>query len=138
MNPLTQEVFADQPPEVNWAGVDYDGLLNFGIATNQGITSASGQWRGFHRVGFSFKDSGFAIETSIFRNGIIVSRISSDILADVVFRNGTKLNSRLNTSAAIHENSNHVYLFNQKLYLVSSKNIGIDQVPIGITELTHD
>jgi len=41
MNPLTQEVFAGQPDEVNWAGVDYDGLLNFGIATNQGITSES-------------------------------------------------------------------------------------------------
>lgn len=35
---LTQEVFNNQPKEVNWCGVDYDGLLKFGIATNPRYT----------------------------------------------------------------------------------------------------
>ena len=31
---LTQDIFDNQPETVNWAGVDYDGLLHFGIAIN--------------------------------------------------------------------------------------------------------
>jgi hypothetical protein len=48
---LTQEVFKEQPKEVDWCGVDYDGKLSFGIAENPRYTWASERWRGFVLIG---------------------------------------------------------------------------------------
>lgn len=56
---LNQEIFNNQPQEVNWAGVDYDGTLNFGIAINPRYTWASEQWRGFEQIGDSVTESGY-------------------------------------------------------------------------------
>jgi len=67
MKELTQEVFNGQPKEVDWAGVDYDGLLSFGKAINPRYTWASERWRGFDKIGESIKNSGFKPLTSIRR-----------------------------------------------------------------------
>jgi len=56
---LTQEIFNGQPPEVDWAGVDYDGLLSFGKAINPRYTWASERWRGFDLIGEPIVDSGY-------------------------------------------------------------------------------
>jgi hypothetical protein len=56
---LSQEIFNNQPKEVNWAGIDYDGTLNFGIAINPRYTWASEQWRGFEQIGDSVTKSGY-------------------------------------------------------------------------------
>jgi hypothetical protein len=64
---LTQDVFKNQPPEVDWAGVDYDGLLKFGKATNPRYTWASERWRGFEDIGPRVENSGFKPLTSIKR-----------------------------------------------------------------------
>lgn len=48
---LTQKVFDGQPDNVNWAGVDYDGLLHFGVAINPRTSWASERWRGFEEIG---------------------------------------------------------------------------------------
>jgi hypothetical protein len=64
---LTQEVFNNQPPEVDWAGVDYDGLLKFGRAINPRYTWASESWRGYEPIGEEVEDSGFMPLTSIRR-----------------------------------------------------------------------
>lgn len=64
---LTQEIFNGRPKEVNWAGVDYDGLLSFGKATNPRYTWASEIWRGFEKIGETIKNSGFKPLTSIRR-----------------------------------------------------------------------
>lgn len=65
MKPLTQEIFIGQPIEVDFACVDYDGLLHFGKAINPRYTYASERWRGFDKIGDSVKDSGFEPLTSI-------------------------------------------------------------------------
>ncbi len=64
---LTQDVFKNQPAEVDWAGVDYDGSLNFGIAMNPRYTWASERYRGFKKIGKTIKNSGFMPLTSIRR-----------------------------------------------------------------------
>jgi hypothetical protein len=66
-NELGQEVFHNQPPEVNWAGVDYDGELNFGISINPRYTWASERWRGFKQIGESVENSGYKPLTQITR-----------------------------------------------------------------------
>ena len=65
---LTQEVFNGQPQNVDWCGVDYDGDLNFGKATNPRYTYASERWRGFDQVGETVENSGFKALTSLRRN----------------------------------------------------------------------
>jgi hypothetical protein len=67
MKELTQEVFNGQPKEVDWAGVDYDGLLSFGKAINPRYTWASERWRGFDKIGETIENSGFKPLTSIRR-----------------------------------------------------------------------
>jgi len=67
MEELTQDIFNSQPEEVNWVGVDYDGLLSFGNAINPRYTWASERWRGFKLVGEPIKNSGFKPLTSIKR-----------------------------------------------------------------------
>jgi hypothetical protein len=64
---LNQEVFRNQPENVNWCGVDYDGLLSFGSAINPRYTWASERWRGFEKVGNSIENSGFKALTSLKR-----------------------------------------------------------------------
>lgn len=64
---LTQEVFNNQPPEVNWCGVDYDGLLKFGKAINPRYTWGSERWRGYDKIGDSIKNSGYMGLTSLKR-----------------------------------------------------------------------
>lgn len=65
MKKLTQEIFNNQPEEVNWVGVDYDGLLSFGKSINPRYTWASERWRGFELVGEPIENSGFKPLTSI-------------------------------------------------------------------------
>ena len=67
MTELTQDIFTNQPNEVNWAGVDYDGLLHFGVAVNPRYTWASERWRGFEKIGNSIENSGFEPLTQINR-----------------------------------------------------------------------
>lgn len=64
---LTQEIFNGQPPEVDWAGVDYDGLLSFGKATNPRYTWASERWRGFELIGERIENSGYEPLDMIYR-----------------------------------------------------------------------
>ncbi len=66
-NELGQEVFHNQPPEVDWAGVDYDGELNFGIAINPRYTWASEVWRGYEKIGESVENSGYKALTQVMR-----------------------------------------------------------------------
>lgn len=65
MKQLTQEIFEGQPAYVDWAGVDYDGMLSFGIASNPRYTYASERWRGFNLIGETIKNSGYKPLTSI-------------------------------------------------------------------------
>jgi hypothetical protein len=67
MKELIQDVFKVQPKEVNWAGVDYDGLLSFGVAINPRYTWASERWRGFDQIGKVKEDSGYFPLTQIIR-----------------------------------------------------------------------
>jgi hypothetical protein len=67
MKELTQEIFKNQPVEVNWCGVDYDGLLSFGKAINPRYTWASERWRGFDQIGEAIENSGYEPLTSITR-----------------------------------------------------------------------
>ena len=64
---LTQKVFTGQPNEVNWCGVDYDGLLKFGKATNPRYTWASERWRGFDLIGEKIENTKFKRLTSFKR-----------------------------------------------------------------------
>ncbi len=64
---LEQKVFNGQPQEVDWCGVDYDGLLNFGKATSPRYTWASERWRGFDLIGKKIKNSGYRALTSLNR-----------------------------------------------------------------------
>lgn len=64
---LNQEVFKGQPSEVDWCGVDYDGLLSFGKATNPRYTWASERWRGFESIGDKIENSGYLPLTSLER-----------------------------------------------------------------------
>lgn len=77
MKKLTQDIFDGQPHEVDWVGVDYDGLLSFGKAINPRYTYASERWRGFELIGSPVAESGYEPLTSIRReetskNGIAV------------------------------------------------------------------
>jgi|AntRauTorckE6833_2_1112554.scaffolds.fasta_scaffold04077_2 hypothetical protein len=64
---LTQDIFNNQPSEVDWCGVDYDGLLRFGKSIRPRYTWASERWRGFDEIGGSIKDSGYKALTSLNR-----------------------------------------------------------------------
>lgn len=64
---LTQDVFDNQPPEVDWCGVDYDGSLNFGRAINPRYTDASERWRGFEQIGEPVKYTSYKTLTSLRR-----------------------------------------------------------------------
>jgi len=68
MKILTQEVFEGQPNNVDWVGVDYDGLMSFGHLTNPRYTHASERWRGFDLVGLRVENSGYIPLTSLKRN----------------------------------------------------------------------
>lgn len=70
---LTQEIFKDQPNNVNWAGVDYDGLLSFGESINPRFTWASERWRGFTCIS-KIENTDFKPLTEIYR---ITSTIST-------------------------------------------------------------
>lgn len=63
---LDQSVFKNQPKEVDWCGVDYDGLLKFGKATNPRYTWASERWRGFEEID-RVENSGYKALTSLKR-----------------------------------------------------------------------
>lgn len=65
MKELTQKIFEGQPENVNWAGVDYDGMLSFGEAVNPRYTWASERWRGFNLIGTTIENSGYKPLTSI-------------------------------------------------------------------------
>ena len=67
MKDLTQDIFNSQSNDVDWAGVDYDGLLNFGKALNPRYTWASERWRGFDKIGESIENSEYKPLTSIKR-----------------------------------------------------------------------
>lgn len=64
---LTQKIFENQPIEVDWAGVDYDGTLHFGVAINPRYTWASEQWRGFEPVGEPVLNTNYETLTCITR-----------------------------------------------------------------------
>ncbi len=68
MKKLTQDIFKGQPDTVDWAGVDYDGMLSFGKAINPRYTYGSERWRGFELVGEPIKVSGYEPLTSIKRD----------------------------------------------------------------------
>jgi hypothetical protein len=67
MKKLTQDIFKNQPIEVDWCGVDYDGELNFGKAINPRYTWASERWRGFERIGESVYNTDFERLTQLKR-----------------------------------------------------------------------
>lgn len=67
MKELSQELFKDQPKEVNWCGVDFDGLLSFGTAINPRYTWASERWRGFNLIGKKIINSGYKPLTSLYK-----------------------------------------------------------------------
>lgn len=71
MKELTQDVFKGQPKEVNLAGVDYDGLLKFGVAINPRYTWASERWRGFEKIGEPIPESGYKPLTQINRSPLL-------------------------------------------------------------------
>lgn len=64
---LTQEIFKDQPLEVDWCGIDFDGLLSFGKAINPRFTWASERWRGFKLIGNTIENSNYEPLTSLKR-----------------------------------------------------------------------
>jgi len=64
---LTQQLFNGKPKEVNWCGVDYDGLLQFGNAYQPRFTWASERWRGFDLIGEKVRDTDFKPLTSLHR-----------------------------------------------------------------------
>tara|TARA_R110000868_G_scaffold202172_2_gene449695 strand:- start:1317 stop:1529 length:213 start_codon:yes stop_codon:yes gene_type:complete len=65
---LNQEVFKGKDPQINWAGVDYDGALQFGISINPRYTWASERWRGFKKIGETLQNSGYKPLTQISRH----------------------------------------------------------------------
>lgn len=67
MKKLTQDIFNNQPTNVDWVGVDYDGLLSFGKAINPRYTWASERWRGFELIGDVIENSGYEPLTSLKR-----------------------------------------------------------------------
>jgi hypothetical protein len=67
MKELTQEIFIGQLIEVDFACVDYDGLLHIGKAINPRYTWASERWRGFEEIGEPVANSGYKPLTSIKR-----------------------------------------------------------------------
>lgn len=67
MKELTQEVFKDKPKEVTWAGVDYDGNLNFGIPHSPRYPWAAERWRGFDKIGNTIEKTDFKRGSSIRR-----------------------------------------------------------------------
>lgn len=64
---LTQDVFKDQPQEVDWCGVDYNGTLKYGVARNPRYTWASEVWRGYTPIGENIENSGYRALTSLKR-----------------------------------------------------------------------
>ncbi len=64
---LDQLIFENEPPSVNWAGVDYDGTLHFGHALNPRITWASERWRGYTKIGEPIENCQFRPLTAIYR-----------------------------------------------------------------------
>jgi len=68
MKQLSQEIFTDQPEEVNWCGVDYDGMLSFGKAISPRFTWASERWRGFELIGNPIDNTTYEPLTSLYRS----------------------------------------------------------------------
>ena len=66
-NELNQDIFNNQPQDVDWAGVDYDGELTFGKSINPRYTWASERWRGFVQIGETIENSGYKPLTQIKR-----------------------------------------------------------------------
>jgi uncharacterized protein (TIGR02145 family) len=67
---LTQDIFKDQPPEVDWCGVDYDGDLNFGRAINPRYTWESERWYSFKKIGETWENTYYKPLTSLRREKI--------------------------------------------------------------------
>jgi hypothetical protein len=67
MKELTHDIFNDQPENVDWCGVDYDGMLSFGIANNPRYTWASERWRGFDLIGEPIENTDYKPLTSLRR-----------------------------------------------------------------------
>lgn len=72
-NQLDQSLFSDKPDEINWCGVDFDGDLNFGIATNPRYTWASERWRGYEKIGETVEKSGYKPLTMLWKEGYPVN-----------------------------------------------------------------
>ncbi len=64
---LRQEMFNNLPANIDWIGVDFDGLLSFGTALNPRFTYGSERWHGFTIVGTPVKNSPYRPLTSIKR-----------------------------------------------------------------------
>lgn len=79
---LTQSVFLGQPKEVDWCGVDYDGLTSFGIKINPRYTWASERWRGFTLIGVPEKTE-YERLTSITRVVDKCKKCSTDLFSNV-------------------------------------------------------
>jgi len=75
---LTQDVFKGQPNEVNWVGIDFDGLMKFGKSINPRYTYSSERWRGFEQIGKKIPDSGYRPLSSLIRRDDI--RVDSTII----------------------------------------------------------
>lgn len=65
MKELTQEIFLGRDIRVDFACVDFDCTLHFGIAINPRFTWASERWRGYTEIKPAIENSGFKPLTSI-------------------------------------------------------------------------
>lgn len=81
---LTQSVFWGQPDKVDWAGVDYDGLLKFGKANNPRYTWASERWRGVDIIGEPIENSNFKTLTMIYRKPVCIKGISPNLCSSIM------------------------------------------------------
>jgi hypothetical protein len=67
MKELTQGVFEGISFKADWAGVDYDGNLNFGEAINPRVSYNSGRFHSYNKIGETIKTKDIKRESSIFR-----------------------------------------------------------------------
>jgi len=81
MEKLTQEIFEGMPSKVDWAGVDYDGELNFGKAINPRYTWASERWRGFEEYK-TVENTDYERLTSIRRDLLELKKVQLEELKD--------------------------------------------------------
>lgn len=111
MKQLTSEIFIGQPIEVDFACVDYDGLLHFGKAINPRYTWASERWRGFDKIGEPVQDSGYEPLTSLRRGEqpqVIASKGSHE--RDLVRESFLRTNEFVPNEFQINERAEQVYI----------------------------